>query len=86
VLAGIQTDPEGAGFEKITIKPHIIRDIATVSAAVKTLRGRIAVSWRKEMADRLYLMLVREFTLISQFLENSGAIVPIPNSAYQHET
>lgn len=47
-LAGIRLDEQTAGFEQVVIKPYIPDDLDWVNAWVDAVRGRVAVSWRKE--------------------------------------
>jgi len=47
VLAGVNADPANPGFKKIIIKPYIIGDLDYVSASLKTIRGIISSSWKK---------------------------------------
>lgn len=46
-LAGINPDPQGAGFAKIRIEPQPVRDLTYASGSVDTLRGRVLSSWRR---------------------------------------
>jgi alpha-L-rhamnosidase len=46
-LAGIQPDPAGPGFERIVIRPVMPRGLASAAASVRTLRGTVAVDWKK---------------------------------------
>lgn len=47
VLAGINIDPASSGFRRIIIKPFIVGDLRYVSASVKTIRGMVSSSWKK---------------------------------------
>jgi alpha-L-rhamnosidase len=44
-LAGIAL--AAPGFQRITIKPHLVGDVTWVKASHNTIRGRVAVHWRK---------------------------------------
>lgn len=44
-LAGINTDPKGAGYWHILIQPQMTRDLTSVSATVETVRGLVTSSW-----------------------------------------
>lgn len=46
-LAGIKVDPTAPGFKKIIIKPHVAGDLTYVKGSLKTVRGLIAVEWKK---------------------------------------
>jgi alpha-L-rhamnosidase len=48
VLAGIQVDEEHPGFRSFAIRPFIPDSLGWVKASVQTLRGRVAVEWKKE--------------------------------------
>jgi alpha-L-rhamnosidase len=45
-LAGIQCDPDGAGFKKIILRPEILPGLEWVRAHYDCPYGRIAISWR----------------------------------------
>lgn len=53
-LAGIQCDPTGPGFKRITIRPQIVGDLTWVKSHHHSPHGRIAVRWQREN-DRLKL-------------------------------
>jgi len=46
-LAGINLDPVAAGFEKIILRPQIVRDLTSAAGSVDTFRGRVACSWAR---------------------------------------
>ena len=46
-LAGINLDPQAAGFEKIRLEPQMVRDLVFASGSVDTVRGRVLSSWRR---------------------------------------
>jgi alpha-L-rhamnosidase len=48
VLAGINQDVSAPSFKKIVIKPYIPADLNFASASVKTIRGLVSSSWKKE--------------------------------------
>ena len=58
VLAGINQDLAAPGFKRVIIKPYILGDLNYVSASVKTIRGLVSSSWRRENSS-----LVVEVTL-----------------------
>ncbi|MFD0673030.1 family 78 glycoside hydrolase catalytic domain [Cohnella sp. GCM10027633] len=45
-LAGIS--PAKPGYDEITVKPYIPRDLAHASAQVRTVRGMVSVSWQRK--------------------------------------
>ncbi len=48
-LAGIGLDGEaGVGYRQISILPHVVEDLQTVSASVDTVRGGVSSSWTHE--------------------------------------
>ena len=47
-LAGIAVDETSSGFSRAIIKPHIPPQITHAEATITTVRGTIAVSWRKD--------------------------------------
>jgi alpha-L-rhamnosidase len=46
-LAGINPDPEKPGFERILIKPYIPGDMNYVKASLRTIKGVVESSWKK---------------------------------------
>jgi alpha-L-rhamnosidase len=46
-LAGIQPDDSQPGFERVVVKPFIPDSLSSVRASVQTVRGRVAVDWKK---------------------------------------
>jgi hypothetical protein len=46
-LAGIQCDPEGAGFKRIIIKPAVVGDLTWARADYDSVRGRITSRWKR---------------------------------------
>ena len=51
VLAGINVDLAGPGFQRIIIKPYIVGDLKYVSASLKTIRGMVSSSWIKRRSS-----------------------------------
>ena len=47
-LGGIQVDEARPGFEHIIIQPFIPDSLSWVRASIQTVRGRVAVEWRKK--------------------------------------
>lgn len=47
-IAGIRPDEEKPGFERVTIKPYIPKDLPWARGTLESVRGRIESSWRKE--------------------------------------
>lgn len=44
-LAGIAPDPDHPGWERFTVRPHVVSDLRQADATVETLRGRAASHW-----------------------------------------
>ena len=44
-LGGINPDPRVPGYRRILIRPQIVRDLASVSATVETVRGPVTSAW-----------------------------------------
>ena len=38
-------DPHGPGYRRILIRPQMVRDLASVSATVETVRGAVTSTW-----------------------------------------
>jgi len=53
VLAGIQPDEAKPGFEHIIINPYIPDSMSFVRASTQTVRGRVAVEWKKQNGSLL---------------------------------
>ena len=47
-LAGIASDPESPGFERIVMKPHPVGDLAFVNCRYDSVRGPIESDWRRD--------------------------------------
>jgi alpha-L-rhamnosidase len=45
VVAGIDTDPSGPGYKRISIKPHPGKGLTDVKAGLQTLYGTVAAHW-----------------------------------------
>jgi alpha-L-rhamnosidase len=68
-LAGIQNNPNSAGFEEIIMKPYPVEGLNYVKASYKSVRGLIKSEWTKENGLFLWNITVPC---------NSTAIVYIP--------
>ncbi len=76
-LAGINPDPDGPGYQRIVIRPHLAGDLKYVNASVKTIRGVVSSSWRK-FGNSLTLNVVLPV--------NSEARVGVPKSGLSNIT
>lgn len=47
-LAGIMPDPQSAGFARIIIRPHVVRDLKWVRAEYTSPHGQIGSFWERE--------------------------------------
>jgi alpha-L-rhamnosidase len=47
-VAGLRPAPDAVGFDKVQIRPGIVRDLTWAKARYRSVRGPIAVSWRKD--------------------------------------
>lgn len=70
-VAGLQTDPAAPGFEKIIIRPRLTDHLKWAAASVRTLRGLLAVHWRRQDG---------RFQLQATIPPNTSARVFIPKS------
>jgi alpha-L-rhamnosidase len=46
-LAGIRTDPDRPGFQRIVIRPYPVGNLSFVRASHDSMHGRIASHWRR---------------------------------------
>jgi len=46
VLAGIK--PASPGYRRIEIKPHILGDMQSAEASIKTVRGKVSSAWKRD--------------------------------------
>jgi len=44
-LGGINPDPNAPGYRRILIRPQIVRDLASASGTIETVRGLVTSSW-----------------------------------------
>ncbi|HEY1717559.1 MAG TPA: family 78 glycoside hydrolase catalytic domain [Verrucomicrobiae bacterium] len=68
-LAGIQNDPESAGFKKIIIAPQIVGDVKWSRASYDSIRGKIVSGWKRDGG---------KFTLEVSIPANTTATVFVP--------
>jgi len=72
VLAGIQPDEARPGFAHLLVKPYVPDSMSFVRASTRTVRGRVAVEWRKERGG---------LRLSVSIPANSTATVHVPTPA-----
>ena len=70
-LAGIQIDPEGAGYKKIIIAPTPVGDLTWAKAIYDATPGRIESEWRREGG---------KFTLRVVIPANTSATIYLPTT------
>jgi alpha-L-rhamnosidase len=70
-VGGIRPNPSGPGFERFFVDPHPVGDLTWARAHYQSVRGPIAVSWRKESG---------EFHLETTVPPNTTATVNLPAS------
>ncbi len=68
-LAGINVEPDGAGYRHIRIQPQVVRDLGWASATIDTVRGTVSSSWAHSPES---------FTLDVVIPVNSDAKVVLP--------
>lgn len=71
-LAGICPDPEGPGFKKVILRPHVVGDLHWVDAWYDSPHGRIVSNWRKRDSRLIMTITVPA---------NSSATVYVPADA-----
>ena len=76
-LAGIGSDPTGAGFRKILIRPQPVGDLTHVKASLDSVRGKIISEWSKAGGV---------FTLSIMIPPNTTATVFIPARSAEQVT
>ncbi len=69
VLAGIRPDPAGAGFRKMTIKPHFLGGLTEVRAEMQAMPGKVAVHWIRRLGAT---------KLTIEIPANTRAVVDLP--------
>jgi len=67
VIAGIK--PARPGYKRIEIKPHVLGDMKSAEASVKTMRGKVSSVWKRDM---------NSITINVSIPANSWADVSIP--------
>ena len=73
-LAGIDVDPAGPGFRKITINPHPVGPINWARGCYDSIRGKIFVNWGRTASFRKGGV----FTLTVHIPANTTATVSLP--------
>lgn len=68
-LAGLAPDPATPGFKNVIVRPRPVTGIDWARASYDSVRGKIAVSWKKEL---------KRFTLEIEIPPNATATVHVP--------
>ncbi|MBI2425129.1 MAG: family 78 glycoside hydrolase catalytic domain [Candidatus Hydrogenedentes bacterium] len=76
-LAGIRPALDGSGFQKLTIEPHLLGDLRSLDASVKTNYGLVASRWKT---------MPKEFTLEVSVPANCTAEISVPTLGWVHAT
>lgn len=71
-VAGIELDPEVAGFARFVLRPFVNRSLSFARATYRTIQGEIASDWR---------IRGRAFTWKIRIPANTTAIVTVPSAA-----
>lgn len=71
-LLGIQPDPNGRGYQQLTIAPNPVGDLKWAKGSVQTLYGEVAVAWERTDEGR--------FTLDVTIPANCRASVLLPKA------
>ncbi|UYQ95888.1 glycoside hydrolase family 78 protein [Chitinophaga horti] len=69
VMVGLDTEEDGPGYKKITIKPHIGGGLEHASATYQTNYGELAAGWKKSEG---------QFTLDATIPPNTTATIYLP--------
>jgi len=54
-LLGIQPDPNGRGYQQVTIAPNPVGDLLWAKGSINTLYGELKVAWERDVLDRFTL-------------------------------
>ena len=54
-LLGIQPDPNGRGYQQVTIAPNPVGDLRWAKGSINTLYGELKVAWERDVLDRFTL-------------------------------
>ena len=75
ILAGLEPDPRRPGWERFTVRPHVLGDLSWARASVDTVRGRVESDWRLTESG-----IVLSVTVPA----NSAATVCVPTLGKKH--
>jgi len=77
VLAGIDVDPQGPGYKRVTIKPQVVGDLTWVKANHESIHGTIASDWQRQE---------NRFSLKVTLPGNTTAKVHLPKLGWKNVT
>jgi len=72
-VAGIDTDEDGPGYKKITIKPHIGKGLTNAAATVKTYYGELSSSWKAENGTMVLHVIIPANTTATIYIPAKDA-------------
>lgn len=82
-LAGISPDPRRPGFEHTIIRPRVVENLRWVRAEYRSLRGPLAVNWRREAGVFHMELTVPPNSEATVYLPNGKA--PVEAGPGRHE-
>lgn len=78
-LAGIQPDPSGPGFKKITIRPEVVGDLTWAKASYDSVHGEIVSSWKRQGEQLTLDIVIPANTTATVFLPTQNAATVTEN-------
>ena len=72
-LAGIQNDPDGAGFKKIVINPQPAGDVSWAKANYNSIRGKIVSNWKRDGGKFVLQVTISPGTTATVFVPAKSA-------------
>jgi alpha-L-rhamnosidase len=72
-LAGIQVDPKGPGFKRITMKPHVVGNLSHVNASYRSMYGPIRSQWKRDGQSLEWTLSVPPNTMATVYVPASDA-------------
>ncbi len=73
VVAGLDTDEDGPGYKKITIKPHIGKGLTNATATVQTYYGELSSSWKTENGTMVLHVIIPANTTATIYIPSKDA-------------
>jgi len=72
-VTGIDTDPEGPGYKKITIQPHLGKGLTMASSTLQTYYGEISSSWKIENTKTIMDVVIPANTTATIYVPANNA-------------